>query len=214
MAANYEGFWAVERQGAGWVPASLDDPDAALPQHIRDALDEHVSLVGEVGVFNICTCGTASWRVLRTLGPVDLFTEWLGERQPGANRFLVGSNLDEVAPRWRPSRSLVRPSSIRNEDWMHLSRTDRHRDRPSTDRIHGCRCDQGRVASSSFPGWPLKRCPHRKRNRILAIAFIGNCGVATAAGDNAYARNHPMRNGSCLASTHPPDRARLSRLDA
>ena len=95
LAANYEGFWAVERQGAGWVPASLDDAHAALPQHIRDALDEHVSLVGEVGAFNIVPAGDRFVAVSRTLGPVDLFTERLGERnlEPIV---LVGGSLDEV----------------------------------------------------------------------------------------------------------------------
>jgi Methyltransferase domain len=95
LAANHEGFWAVERQGASWTPALLDCADAELPTHIRDALDECTTLVAEVGLFNIMGSADRFVAISRTLGPVDVFTERLGDRdlEPIV---LVGSSLDEV----------------------------------------------------------------------------------------------------------------------
>jgi predicted O-methyltransferase YrrM len=95
LVANHEGFWAVERDGANWVPAALDCSKAELPPHIRDALDERAMLLGEIGHFNIVRSANRFVAVSRALGPVDIFEERLGDRdlEPIV---LVGNSLDEV----------------------------------------------------------------------------------------------------------------------
>lgn len=80
VVSNYEGFWATEHAEKGWTPATLNVSTVSLPEHIKDAMEDAVELIGEVGEFNVVSAGGRYAAVSKRLGPIDVFSERIGER--------------------------------------------------------------------------------------------------------------------------------------
>lgn len=94
--SNYGGFWAVERRAGEWSPSTLDTSKLSLPDHIRSAQDDDVKLIGEVGEFNVVSAGGRYAAISRRLGPVDVFSERVGERDMSSLVFGGDSEIEVV----------------------------------------------------------------------------------------------------------------------
>jgi predicted O-methyltransferase YrrM len=104
--ATWTGFWAVRREGTTWTRVQLSLEGSEIPQHLVEELkadqqDElppqypTVELIEETEQYNIVRAGDQFLAVAKSLGPVNLFRERLGERPLGGMIF-VGASLDEV----------------------------------------------------------------------------------------------------------------------
>lgn len=122
--SNYGGFWAVERAAEGWRAATLDTKNARVPEHIKDAQDDAVELIGEVGEFNIVSAGGRFAAVSRRLGPTDVFSERVGERDLTSLVF-SGDSASEVIEKARRAVSEAEAAqaarAIDDQRWTALS---------------------------------------------------------------------------------------------
>jgi predicted O-methyltransferase YrrM len=96
--AVYDGFWAAEFRDGGAMPAQLDTRDTVLPEHIAQAMADTPKLVSECGQFNIVQSSGQYVAVAKSLGPVDLLLERLGERDLG-DLLLVSDDLADLQRR-------------------------------------------------------------------------------------------------------------------
>jgi predicted O-methyltransferase YrrM len=97
--SNWEGVWATRKLDLQWVKMALDAAGAVqVPQHIKDASPEqHVSakLVDSTDSFNLVKVKDRFLALAKQTGPMELFTERLGERELAPLLFL-GESLEEV----------------------------------------------------------------------------------------------------------------------
>lgn len=125
VVANYSGFWAVEQLAGGWTPAKLDTARATLPDHIRDAMDDAVELVGEVSEFNIVSASGRYAAISKTLGPIEVFSERIGERDL-SSLVLSGDSADVVLDKVRRAVSAAEDANAARaadeQHWTALSR--------------------------------------------------------------------------------------------
>jgi hypothetical protein len=75
----WNGFWAVRRAADGWAPLSLDVTGLSVPDHVRDAAGG-ARLIESVGSYNLVDTEGHYFAIDASIGPVDLFEEFLGER--------------------------------------------------------------------------------------------------------------------------------------
>jgi len=92
--AVWNGFWAVRRCGAGWVPFVLDPTGLHVPAHLQE-LEGTCRLVESTADYDLVEAGGRYFGVARTIGSVDLFEEMLGDRAlPPV--LLAGDSLEAV----------------------------------------------------------------------------------------------------------------------
>lgn len=90
----WEGFWAVTRSNDEWIPASLDVSQLRLPDHIAERAGV-CKVVESTPTHNVVEVDGQFFAVAKSLGPVELFLERLGDRElPPV--LLQASSLDEV----------------------------------------------------------------------------------------------------------------------
>jgi predicted O-methyltransferase YrrM len=109
----WNGFWAARKAANGWTPVELDLRHVEIPAHLSDDLaseqaDEQlglsdrsvptVTLIGETPHYNIVQADDRFLAVAKSVGPVKLFHDRLGEQELGSV-VLLGSSAAEVQAR-------------------------------------------------------------------------------------------------------------------
>lgn len=103
----WEGFWAAQPRDGEWAAPGLDVDALRLPVHI-DRRQGQVRLVDSTETHNIIESDGAYFAVHKSLGPVDLFHEQLGDREM-APLLLTGATLDEVRRKSEQGRPAAAP---------------------------------------------------------------------------------------------------------
>jgi len=81
---NWEGFWAIANTDGGWQPPVLDMDGAQIPPHILEAVENDLTeVVASTDAYNIIKMGDRYFAVAKMLGPVQLLSERLGDRDLG-----------------------------------------------------------------------------------------------------------------------------------
>jgi predicted O-methyltransferase YrrM len=100
--SNWDGVWAVRKNGLKWAKVKLDADNFEVPDHIKAAmLATHRSQPGEVQLvystpaFNIVKTRNRFVAVAKRLAHTELFRERLGERELDPLLF-IGETLDEI----------------------------------------------------------------------------------------------------------------------
>jgi predicted O-methyltransferase YrrM len=100
--SSWEGVWATRKQGAQWTRVEVDVRALEIPDHIalaeashRKDKTEQISLIGATESFNLIKSNGRFLAVSKQLGPVELFSERLGDRELAPWLF-CGENLQEV----------------------------------------------------------------------------------------------------------------------
>ncbi len=112
----WNGFWAARKKDGGWAEVELNVGDSDIPRHLtagHDLVDPekndtsetvgprsviHPVLVGRTEGYSIIRFGDRYFAAAKSLGPLTLFEEKIGERELG-NLLLVGSSLQDVRTR-------------------------------------------------------------------------------------------------------------------
>jgi predicted O-methyltransferase YrrM len=90
----WNGFWAVRRSGTEWTPPVLDLTALRLPDHLQ-AASEGCRLVDSTATYNLVEAAGRFFAIAKALGPVELFQEYLGDRElPPV--LLAGGSVEEV----------------------------------------------------------------------------------------------------------------------
>jgi len=100
--SNWEGVWATRKLGSQWTRVELDAGTQEIPEHIKqsvaalnDSKTEQPVLVSATDSFNLLKGQGRFLAIAKGLGPTELFTERLGERELAPLLFL-GESLAEV----------------------------------------------------------------------------------------------------------------------
>ena len=88
------GFWAVRKRGKKWVVPDLDLTALRLPDHILHRQGQ-IGLLEATETHNLVESDGRYFAIHKSLGPVDLFHEQLGDRDL-TPVLLTGATLDEV----------------------------------------------------------------------------------------------------------------------
>ena len=90
----WDGFWAVRKHGEKWVVPDLDLTALRLPDHILRRQGQ-IGLLEATETHNLVESDGRYFAIHKSLGPVDLFHEQLGDRDL-TPVLLTGATLDEV----------------------------------------------------------------------------------------------------------------------
>jgi predicted O-methyltransferase YrrM len=90
----WDGFWAVRKRGEKWVVPDLDLTALRLPDHILRRQGQ-IGLLEATETHNLVESDGRYFAIHKSLGPVDLFHEQLGDRDL-TPALLTGATLDEV----------------------------------------------------------------------------------------------------------------------
>ena len=90
----WDGFWAVRKHGNKWVVPDLDLTALRLPDHILRRQGQ-IGLLEATETHNLVESDGRYFAIHKSLGPVDLFHEQLGDRDL-TPVLLTGATLDEV----------------------------------------------------------------------------------------------------------------------
>src|ERR1017187_2525784 len=90
----WDGFWAVRKHGNKWVVPDLDLTALRLPDHILRRQGQ-IGLLAATETHNLVESDGRYFAIHKSLGPVDLFHEQLGDRDL-TPVLLTGATLDEV----------------------------------------------------------------------------------------------------------------------
>jgi predicted O-methyltransferase YrrM len=113
----WNGFWAARKDANAWAPIELDLGRVEIPGHLIDDLaaeradaypataKEHaayaepaIALIGETAQYNIVRAYDRFLAVAKSIGPIELFHERIGERELGS-LILIGTSAEEVRAR-------------------------------------------------------------------------------------------------------------------
>ena len=131
----WNGFWAVQKEGASWRAVELDLRDARIPDHIQAAVEaERLAVVRETASFNLVKTSSGYPALAKSLGPTEPLVERLGERDLGP-LVLVGTSLEEVQAKVAQAEAALRteaptsPELVGEYSGFNLA-VRRRRDRP------------------------------------------------------------------------------------
>ena len=105
----WNGFWAMRRSGRKWMLPALDLTSIELPEHLRHA-SSGTRLLESTATHNLVEADGAVFAVSKTLGPVDLFEERLGDREL-APVLLTGDSVGTIRRKLEEQMSCASPDT-------------------------------------------------------------------------------------------------------